>query len=806
MTRIACIAVILGTLALCAIDPAAPAPVVTVEVPVFEGGEGLDFFLQCARAYEKEKPGTNIDLYGDPRIADKVRVRVLEGTYPDVTNAGLNYWSLIKTGAILPLDEFLDGPNWEGDRTWRESFMPGSLDRYTWEGKTYAVPFLYSIYAIWYNKTMFEEQGWKPPRTWDELLALCKQIKQAQIPVGYYDFEYFNKTGRPRPATLQEFLARADSYPDLPSDAMEPVYPMAFQGQYPSYAQALIDSAYYHQVGIKRFLAQKNIEPGSFDNPELEKALTLVQELATNYFEPGCMGHSHTMAQQRFFNGKTAMIPCGSWLKSEMLGKIPDGFRLGAFNLPILPNGKGDPTAVYTSSSYYFVFKHAKHPREGVDFLRFMTSREQAGKFCRMRDIIAAVRGSAEGNVSEDMFDLLKIANAARTSYGTAPGEGFPEFEQHWSDARFGILTGKLTPQQAIGELEKGAEAVRNRAANPDQITIRHTWQPGLLLGLLAMAMLYTIVATFRRWLAARPKKQESLGTQRTGLKWYSVAAFVGPAIMLYTVFVIIPAVRSFAWSMNRWDGLTSMQFVGLQHFRRLLFESDAFWIALHNNLFIMFIIPLFVLPLSLFLATCISRGLWGSSMFRIVFFFPNILGPVAATLLWMHLYEPNGGPVNHILVSLGLSQFKGFAWLSQDHLYWALVPMSVWGACGFNMLLFLAAMEGIPQSLYEAAEIDGASQWRQFWTITVPLIWDVLSIAIVFMIIGGMKAFEVIWLLTNQRPVTETHVIGTQMVQAMFTEFKVGEATAIAVLLFLMVFFGTAATLRLMRRETVEY
>jgi ABC-type sugar transport system permease subunit len=121
-------------------------------------------------------------------------------------------------------------------------------------------------------------------------------------------------------------------------------------------------------------------------------------------------------------------------------------------------------------------------------------------------------------------------------------------------------------------------------------------------------------------------------------------------------------------------------------------------------------------------------------------------------------------------------------------------------------MILFLAAMESIPQSLYEAADIDGASAWRQFWSITMPLIWEVLSISVVFMIIGGMKAFEVIWLLTNQAPTTDNHVIGTRMVQAMFGEFKVGEATAIAVLLFLMVFFGTTATLRAMKRETVEF
>ena len=206
--------------------------------------------------------------------------------------------------------------------------------------------------------------------------------------------------------------------------------------------------------------------------------------------------------------------------------------------------------------------------------------------------------------------------------------------------------------------------------------------------------------------------------------------------------------------------------------------------------------------------------------LISILLFFPNILGVVAATLLWMHMYNPQGGVVNGLLVGIGnafsyaglaraggwLEGFQGFAWLSQDHLYWALIPISIWGACGFNMILFLAAMESVPRGLYEAAEIDGASAWRQFWSVTLPLIWEVLSIAVVFMIIGGMKAFEVIWLLTNQAPTTEVHVIGTRMVRALFVEFKAGEATAIAVLLFAMVFFGSVASLRILRRKTVEF
>jgi raffinose/stachyose/melibiose transport system permease protein len=250
---------------------------------------------------------------------------------------------------------------------------------------------------------------------------------------------------------------------------------------------------------------------------------------------------------------------------------------------------------------------------------------------------------------------------------------------------------------------------------------------------------------------------------------------------------------------------MSSMPFRGLLNFKRLLLESDGFWIAIKNNLFLMFMVPLFVIPLAMFLAASISRGVRGATIFRVVFFFPNLLGGVAATLLWLHLYNPQGGLVNTLLMSLGFDSFDGYAWLEPKNLYWALIPISIWGACGFNMVLYLAAMQSIPESYYEAATIDGASRWRQFWTITLPLIWDVLTISIVFLVIGGMKAFEIIWLLTNQRPQTDNHVIATRMVNTMFNEYKVGEATALAVLLFLMVFVGTAATMRGMRRETIE-
>jgi raffinose/stachyose/melibiose transport system permease protein len=252
-------------------------------------------------------------------------------------------------------------------------------------------------------------------------------------------------------------------------------------------------------------------------------------------------------------------------------------------------------------------------------------------------------------------------------------------------------------------------------------------------------------------------------------------------------------------------SSIGNMRFSGLLNFRRLLFESNDFWIALNNNIFLMAVVPLFVVPLALFLAACVSRGVIGSKLFRIIFFFPNLFGSVAVTLLWTRLYDPQAGLTNLALASIGFKHMIGFAWLSDANLYWAVIPISIWGACGFNMVLYLAAMENIPTELYEAAVIDGASPVRQFFSITMPLIWEALTISIVFLVIGGMKAFELIYLLKNQQVTTNLHTVSTRMIQAMFSEFRVGEATAIAVLLFLIVFFGTAVSLRVLRRETVE-
>jgi raffinose/stachyose/melibiose transport system permease protein len=295
---------------------------------------------------------------------------------------------------------------------------------------------------------------------------------------------------------------------------------------------------------------------------------------------------------------------------------------------------------------------------------------------------------------------------------------------------------------------------------------------------------------------------------------------FVGPALLLYGAFVLLPGLAALAWAFTRWDGISARSWAGLFNFKWLLLESDTFWSALGNNLFLMVVPALVVVPAALLLAVFIHRGGRGAKVFQMVLLFPNLLGGVAAALLWLNAYNPHSGLVNAALVKFGgllaaahapagwaawFRAFDGFPWLAQAHLYPALIPIYLWMACGFNLVLYLAAMQGIPAELYEAAELEGASKVRQFFTITLPLIREVLVVSAVFLVIGGLNAFELVWLLTNQAPASGTHTLGTLMVSTMFQDFQIGRATAIAVVMFVLVLAGSAAVMRALRREAVE-
>jgi ABC-type sugar transport system permease subunit len=283
------------------------------------------------------------------------------------------------------------------------------------------------------------------------------------------------------------------------------------------------------------------------------------------------------------------------------------------------------------------------------------------------------------------------------------------------------------------------------------------------------------------------------------------IAVFLGPPLAIYLLFVLLPAFNAFRYSLTRWDGLGEPVSVGFANFQKILSSGSDFFPALGHNLFLMFVPGVIILSLALFFAALIQQRIRGARLFRIAFFFPNVISAVAIALLWVLIYSTTQvGLLNNLLKLFG--QTQPYPFTESSHLLWAIVPMIVWSATGFYMVLFLAAMESIPVDFYEAARLDGASATHQFRRITLPLMWDVLTTGIIFLVVGGLKFFDAIWVMENGRPSPSSHTMATRMYSKVFEEYNVGYGTAIAVLLFIMVLLATLVSFRLLRRERLEY
>jgi len=293
--------------------------------------------------------------------------------------------------------------------------------------------------------------------------------------------------------------------------------------------------------------------------------------------------------------------------------------------------------------------------------------------------------------------------------------------------------------------------------------------------------------------------------TQRRKEKLTLIVVFILPALIFYGLFVIYPQIKAFFVSFYRWSGFTAeMQFVGLNNFKEA-FTDTIFWYSLKNNVFFTTFPNAIIFALALLFAALIAKGIKGSNIFRISFFFPNVMPGVVIAILWSFILNPSFGILNGFLRLIGLEKFCR-AWLDADHLILSLTLPLVWCTVGFYMVLFVAAIQNIPATLFEAAYIEGASEWQTFWHITFPLIWEMNKIAVTFMIIGGLKIFELIWVITYGYPPVKTHTMATYMYQKAFVESRMGYGTALSIIMTILIVLAVFGILRIMHRKVVEY
>ncbi len=274
---------------------------------------------------------------------------------------------------------------------------------------------------------------------------------------------------------------------------------------------------------------------------------------------------------------------------------------------------------------------------------------------------------------------------------------------------------------------------------------------------------------------------------------------FLSPFLLFFGVFLLYPIGYGFYISLTKWDLLTPPQWVGLDNYRRLL-HNTLFEKSLRNTLFFVALnVPLsVVIPLAL--AMLVDTPVLGRTFFRSAFTTPLMMSVTTVGLLWVWFLNPTFGVINHYLDMLGLPKQY---WLTQTP--WSLVAIviaTVWWQTGFNLVLFLAGLQDIPEDLYDAAKVDGAGTWSLFRNITLPGMRATLLFVTATTIIGSFRVFGQVYVMTNGGPADGSRTIVYHIYQTGFQNFRMGGASAVAWVLFFIVAIFTLIQFRLLREK----
>lgn len=294
--------------------------------------------------------------------------------------------------------------------------------------------------------------------------------------------------------------------------------------------------------------------------------------------------------------------------------------------------------------------------------------------------------------------------------------------------------------------------------------------------------------------------------------KYRIVIPFLLPAVILYAVFVLYPYTRAFYVSMTSWRGVSAnMPFVGLDNYSRLLNES-RFMDALLRNGQLLIILPIVTISIALVFSAVFTQGgsgIKGSGFYRVVFFFPQVISAVIVGMLFTYVYNPTYGLLNAFLRLIGLGSMTR-AWLGDvSTVLWAIAAVAIWSSVGFYMVIFMASMQSIPTSFYEAAVLDGATRWRQFRDITLPLMWETIRTALIYIAIAALDFFTLVQVMTgggSSASARKSEVAAIYMYNEAFTQSRWGSASAVGVILLILTLMLSVVLMRVTRRETYEF
>jgi len=305
------------------------------------------------------------------------------------------------------------------------------------------------------------------------------------------------------------------------------------------------------------------------------------------------------------------------------------------------------------------------------------------------------------------------------------------------------------------------------------------------------------------------------------------VAGFLVLPVGLYLFYVVWPFAQAAGYSLTNWGGFSDTQeFVGLDNYVRL-FKDELIRKAFWHSVFFLVTVPLFTIVLALFLAFLLNvggrgnragvRGVRGSGMYKIIFFFPQVLSLVVIAVMWQQIYRTDGqGLINGVLIKIGLVDADNPIAFTADPepflgvpaVLWWLLVIAVWGGTGFYMVLFSAAMQSIPKDIFEAALLDGASRVHTFFRVTLPLLRDTVSVAWVYLGFIALDMYALVYIMTPSQggPNHTSEIFASVLNFNAFNKGQFGYACAIGVALAIFAILLAALQLRITRRDRIEF
>lgn len=296
--------------------------------------------------------------------------------------------------------------------------------------------------------------------------------------------------------------------------------------------------------------------------------------------------------------------------------------------------------------------------------------------------------------------------------------------------------------------------------------------------------------------------KKKNIKFKQGGRRGDVLAAFLflSPTLILFSTFILFPVLFSFYLSFHQWNMFSAeMTYIGVGNYSQLIL-SPEFWNVFKNTLiYTIGTVPL-NMALALAIAYLLNKKLVGKKLLRTAFFTPVIISWIAAAVIWRWLFEPNYGLVNHVLGWFGISSVN---WLNDPNMAMiAIIIVGVWKTFGFNMVLFSAGLQSIPDHYYEAAEIDGAGKLSQFWNITIPLLSPTTFFIVIMSVIGSFQVFDVVYVLTSGGPLGSTKVMIFYIYEQAFQFFNMGYASALAYVLFAVIFIFTLIQVKFLSKR----